>query len=302
LLIKNICATIKNGQQKLFLAEEDSSMRYGVYLPSVGEYSDPALLAELAQEAEQAGWDGVFIWDHIGQPNTAADPWVALAAMAMNTEHIKLGPVVTPVARRRPWKLARETVTLDQLSNGRLILAVGLGWRHSEFETFGETGDPHIRAEKLDEGLDVLAGLWSGELFSYSGKHYQVNEACFLPRPVQSPRIPIWACGAWSDKRAPFRRAARWDGVVAIPSERRAIRPDEVRAIDTYIRQHRTTDDPFDIVVILWSEGSHTKEEHLNVAEHADAGVTWWLEELSTERFDSQQAVRARLHQGPPGS
>jgi alkanesulfonate monooxygenase SsuD/methylene tetrahydromethanopterin reductase-like flavin-dependent oxidoreductase (luciferase family) len=134
-------------------------MRYGAYFSSVGLFSDPNLVAELAYEAEEAGWDGVFIWDHIGQPNFAVDPWVTLAAMAMKTQFIKLGPIVTPIPRRRPWKLARETVSLDHLSHGRLILGVGIGWSEKEFETFGEVGKPQTRAEKLDEGLDILAGL-----------------------------------------------------------------------------------------------------------------------------------------------
>ena len=278
-------------------------MRYGIYLSVVDEFSDPVLLAELAEEAEHEGWDGVFIWDHIGQPNTAVDPWVALAAMAMKTERVKLGPIVTPVARRRPWKLARETVSIDHLSGGRLILGVGLGWSHQEFEAFGEEGDPKIRAEKLDEGLAVLTGLWSGEPFSYSGKHCHVEDACFRPRPVQSPRIPIWACGAWPNKKAPFRRAARWDGAVAIvdPAENRPISPAEVDAIRAYSKQHRPNSDFFDIVVILWSEGGHTSKERQETAEYAEAGATWWLEDLSTERFSSLKEVRDRLRNGPPG-
>jgi alkanesulfonate monooxygenase SsuD/methylene tetrahydromethanopterin reductase-like flavin-dependent oxidoreductase (luciferase family) len=275
-------------------------MRYGIYLPSVGDYSDPRLLAKLAHEAEEEGWDGVFIWDHIGQPEMAADPWVALAAMATSTERVKLGPVITPIARRRPWKLARETVSLDHLANGRLILGVGLGWGHQEFEAFGEDGDPRARAEKVDEGLAVLTGLWSGESFSYSGKHYQVRDACFKPRPVQLPRIPIWTCGAWSDKKAPFRRAARWDGVIAIcgTGEDRLILPDEVRAIGAYIKQYRTNDDPFDVVVILWSEGERAAEELQGIAQYAEAGATWWLEDLSLERFSPREA-RERIHKGP---
>jgi alkanesulfonate monooxygenase SsuD/methylene tetrahydromethanopterin reductase-like flavin-dependent oxidoreductase (luciferase family) len=276
-------------------------MRYGIYLPIAGEYANPTLLAELAREAEKAGWDGVFIWDHIGQPNVAVDPWVTLAAMAMRTERVKVGPIVTPIARRRPWKLARETVTLDHLANGRLILGVGLGWASQEFETFGEESDPAIRAEKLDEGLDILAGLWRGEPFSYRGKHYQVQDACFMPRPVQSPRIPIWVCGAWPVKKAPFRRAARWDGIIAIcdPRENRAIRPDEVRAIRAYIQQHRASSDPFDVVVLLWSEGRRTAEERAEVAPYAEAGATWWLEDLSLERF-SVEGARERIRRGPP--
>ena len=277
-------------------------MNYGVYFSSVGEYANAALLAKLAREAEESGWDGVFIWDHIGQPNAAADPWVALTAMAANTEHIKIGPIITPVARRRPWKLARETVTLDHFSNGRLILGVGLGWGTAEFESFGEDGDPKIRAEKLDQGLEVLTGLWSGEVFNYQSKHYKISDACFMPKPYQSPRIPIWVCGAWSDKKAPFRRAAKWDGIIAIcgPGEDRAIRPDEIIDIKKYIASHRLNNDPFDIVVILWSEGNRSAEELQEMERYKNAGVTWWLEDLSLERFPKLDEVRNRLFIGPP--
>ncbi len=277
-------------------------MQYGVYLSSVGEYSNAALLASLAHEAEESGWDGVFIWDHMGQRDAVADPWVALAAMAVNTRRVRLGPVVTPIARRRPYKLARETVTLDHLSNGRLILGVGLGWGSEEYEPFGEEGDPKIRAEKLDEGLEVLTALWSGETCNYRGKHYRIENARFMPRPVQSPRIPIWPCGAWPDKKAPFRRAARWDGIVAISAASdRPILPEEVCAVRDYIRQYRSSTDPFDTVVILWSDGERTDEEREQTARYREAGATWWLEDLSLERFSSIEQARARLHKGPPG-
>lgn len=277
-------------------------MQFGIYLSSVGEFSNPVLLAELAQEAEEVGWEGVFIWDHIGHPQEAADPWVALAAMAMNTTRVKLGPIVTPMARRRPWKLARETVSLDHLSAGRLILGVGLGWSPQEFAAFGEEDDPHIRAEKLDEGLAILSGLWSGETFSFRGQHYQIDEVCFRPRPIQVPRIPIWACGTWPAKKAPFRRGAQLDGIVAIldPSAQRAIQPIEVSALKTYIQEYRPTSDDFDIVTILWSEGCQDPEELAEITRYSTAGVTWWLEDLSTERFASIPAVRTRLQKGPP--
>jgi alkanesulfonate monooxygenase SsuD/methylene tetrahydromethanopterin reductase-like flavin-dependent oxidoreductase (luciferase family) len=279
-------------------------MRYGAYLSSVGLFSDPNLLAELAYEAEEVGWDGVFIWDHIGQPNFAVDPWVTLAAMAMKTQYIKLGPIVTPIPRRRPWKLARETVSLDHLSHGRLILGVGIGWSEKEFKAFGEVSEPQTRAEKLDEGLDILAGLWQGQPFRYHGKHYQVQDLHFLPQPIQSPRIPIWVCGSWTAKKAPFRRATRWDGVVAIadPAQNRAILPEEVSDIKNYISQHRSNDDVFDIVVILWSEGDHSPQEVHDTERYADAGTTWWLEDLSTERFSSIEEVQDRLRKGPPGN
>jgi hypothetical protein len=153
----------------------------------------------------------------------------------------------------------------------------------------------------LDEGLTILAGLWSGELFRFNGKHNQINDICFLPKPLQTPRIPIWVCGTWSDKKAPFRRAAKWDGVIPIcpASENRAISSQEVQDIAAYIIQHRETDNPFDIVVILWSEGEvYEKDE---VLAYEQAGVTWWLEDLSTDRFSSVGEVRNRLRKGPPG-
>ena len=278
-------------------------MQYGVYFSNVDEYSSAALLASLAREAEDSGWDGVFIWDHMGKTSAAADPWVALTAMAMATQRVKLGPIITPIPRRRPWKLARETVTLDHLSNGRLILGIGLGWGSEEFAPFGENGDIKIRAEKVDEGLEVLVGLWSGETFNYRGKHYQVEDVCFLPRPAQSPRIPIWVCGAWSDRKAPFRRAARWDGVVAIcgTGENRPIWPEEISDVRAYMEKHRLSRDPFDVVVILWSEGERTAEEQAEVRRYRDAGATWWLEDLSLERFATSKQARERLYKGPPG-
>jgi alkanesulfonate monooxygenase SsuD/methylene tetrahydromethanopterin reductase-like flavin-dependent oxidoreductase (luciferase family) len=221
----------------------------------------------------------------------------------MQTEKVKLGPIVTPIARRRPWKLARETVTLDHLSKGRLVLGVGLGWSEQEFTVFGEAGELRTRAEKLDEGLAILDGLWKGERFSYRGKHFQVENACFLPPPVQIPRIPIWICGAWGEKKISFRRAAQWDGVISIlaPGQNRAILPEEVRAIQAYTRRYRNASAPFDIVVILWSEGDRTADELQTTATYAEAGVTWWLEDLSTDRFSTLNEVRSRLRQGPPG-
>lgn len=276
-------------------------MKYGAYYSGVGDFSNPTLLANLAYEAEECGWDGAFIWDHITQPNTAMDPWVIMAAMAMKTNHIKLGPVVTPIARRRPWKLARETVTLDHLTDGRLILGVGLGYSEVEFDTFSEESNQKVRAEKVDEGLDVLICLWSGKTFNYRGKYYGIKDAQFLPKPVQSPRIPIWICGGWPNRKAPFRRASKWDGIIAICTENRAISPTEIEEIKRYIASQRVSRETFDIVVILWSEGIHTQEEQKEVERYEKAGVTWWLEDFSIERFHSIEDVRTRLQKGPPG-
>jgi alkanesulfonate monooxygenase SsuD/methylene tetrahydromethanopterin reductase-like flavin-dependent oxidoreductase (luciferase family) len=163
-------------------------VRYGLSLPNIGDLD---LLLELGVEAERHGWDGFFLWDQMGFLKGVEvpvfDPWVALAALAERTERIRLGTMVTPIARRRPWKLARETVTLDHLSRGRLILGVGLGFPpDADFELLGEDPDERVRAAKLDEGLEVLARLWSGEEVGFEGEHYRVRETRFLPSPSRS--------------------------------------------------------------------------------------------------------------------
>ena len=275
-------------------------VHYGIDAPNYGDYFHPLTLAALAREAEESGWDGFFIWDHIsfGVKKPMVDPWVALAAMAVRTERIRIGPMVTPLPRRRPWKLARETVSLDHLSNGRLILGVGLGHPpDTEYAQFGEEGDAKVRASKLDEGLDVLTGLWTGEPFSYQGEHYQLREVVFLPRPVQSPRIPIWVGATWPNK-APLRRAARWDGVYPIfLGEGNKMTPDIMRTIVAYVREHRTSDTPFDVVVS--GPGEDPEKEAELVAAYADVGVTWWTTSIGPQ-LGSVEDSRARIRQGPP--
>jgi len=281
-------------------------MRFGIDVPNHGPYSDPRLLAELAREAEAAGWDGFFIWDHLVRWNDrrlpVADPWVALAAMASTTERIRLGPMVTPLARRRPWKLARETVTLDHLSGGRLILGVGLGARsEAEFEAFGDEGNPVQRATMLDEGLEVLTGLWSGQPFGYYGIHYQIQETQFVPPPVQSPRIPIWVAGTWPRKR-PFRRAANWDGAFPLGAGRSHLdmmTPDEIRQVVAYVKQQRTSPSPFDIVHAGLTPGENTSQDAETVLAYAEAGVTWWLENITPQR-GPLETMRERIRSGPP--
>lgn len=277
-------------------------MHYGVTTPNWGDYGDPRLLAELACEAEAAGWEGFFIWDHIKWPaqDPTADPWVALAAMAMRTERIRLGTLVTALPRRRPWKLARETLTLDQLSGGRLILGVGSGYfLNEEFAAFGEETDPKIRATKLDEGLEVLTGLWSGEPFSYDGTQYQVKNVCFTPPPVQRPRIPIWVAGTWPLK-APFRRAARWDGVVPIGRDfEKPLTPAEIRDIAAYIKEHRASQEPFEVAGGGQTPGRDAAEDAAIVAPYAEAGLTWWLE-YRGPWLSSLAEVRERIRKGPP--
>lgn len=275
-------------------------MRYALNLPAFGEFADAHALAALAREAEEAGWDGFFLWDHlqaeVGVP--VADPWIALSAIALQTQRIRIGPLVTPLPRRRPWKLARETATLDRLCGGRLIMGVGIGgdsWFH-EYSTFDEPTDDKTHATQLDEGLDVLTGLWSGQPFHYEGQHYTVRDAHFLPSPLQSPRIPIWVSGIWPHK-APLRRAARWDGICPIV-DGRTIQPEEVRDMLTYIRQHRPVDAPFDVVVAGYvGHLAPTEAENL-LKRYAEAGVTWWQEGFLGN--DTLADVRARIRQGPP--
>lgn len=181
------------------------SAKRGIFLAPFDELADPKTLASLARRAEQNGWDGFFLWDHVNRRapvRSVADAWIALAAIAAATERLRLGPMVTPLSRRRIQKVARETATLDLLSEGRLTLGVGLGSdRNGELEPFGEEVDPRRRAELLDRGLDRLASFWAGE---------------FEPRPVQNPRIPVWVAGRWKTRRRPLQRAARWDGFFPI--------------------------------------------------------------------------------------
>ncbi len=287
-------------------------MKYGMNIPPFGDFGDPRALAELAKEAEKAGWDGFFIWDHImfdPSFHRIVDPWVGLAAVAMSTTHIRFGTLITPVARRRPWKLARETASLDQLSNGRLTLGVGLGdpvqW---DYGFFGEQTDPKVRAKKLDEGLDVLTGLWTGKPFSYSGEQYQLKEVKFVPPPVQQPRIPIWVGGWWPNK-PPMRRAARWDGFIPGKNDG-GMTLDDWRTALAYIRQHRTSDAPFDVVHSGATPGDDPTRDADLVAPYAELGVTWWIETIDPWRFGANweaqwsgeytKRMQERVRQGPP--
>jgi alkanesulfonate monooxygenase SsuD/methylene tetrahydromethanopterin reductase-like flavin-dependent oxidoreductase (luciferase family) len=196
-------------------------VRHALTLPTGGPCADPRFLVDLGVRAEASGWDGVFIEDYVlfqGDPTApTCDPWIALAALAVRTERIKLATKVTPLARRRPWNVARQAVAIDQLSNGRMILGAGLGdigdhvVRDASFTHFGEAVDARVRAAMLDEALEVIAGLWTGEPFSFSGQHFQVKEVTFKPRSVQNPRIPIWIGGGYP-LPGPTTRALRWDG------------------------------------------------------------------------------------------
>jgi len=258
---------------------------------------DPRAAAELAALAEEHGWDGVFTWDAIAIGTMEAyDPWVVMAAMAMRTERVRMGAIVTPPSRRRPWKLAREAMTLDRLSNGRLILPVGLGaLDDAAFANVGEPTDARTRAELLDESLAIIEGLWSGKPFGYDGRHYRFGEMTFLPTPVQQPRIPIWVVGAWPHERS-MRRTLRWDGVYA-----QAEGVEAIRAVADWAEREwpaATRDRPWDVIAEGRTPADDPGTAAAIVAGYEAAGATWWIE--SDWESMSVEAVRERIVAGPP--
>jgi alkanesulfonate monooxygenase SsuD/methylene tetrahydromethanopterin reductase-like flavin-dependent oxidoreductase (luciferase family) len=289
-------------------------MKYGCVIDD-GNFK---AFGDLAREAEEAGWDGIFIADAIGIETKGFpasewfDPWVVLAVMAERTERIMLGTLITPVSRRRPWKLAREVSTLDHLSGGRIILGAGLGAAADDggFYKVGEQMDLKSRAELLDEGLEIVAGLWKGKPFSLDGKHYKVQKMTMLPRPLQTPRVPIWVVGVWPKDKS-MRRAMRYDGVViqkykSTPGDKD--RPEEVQAVLEYVNARRTKKSHFDIVVQSFrgglkrtsgrSAGKDRSRDRDEAASLGEAGATWLMEHfLSTSE---PKAILRWIQQGPP--
>ncbi|BCJ36690.1 luciferase-like protein [Actinocatenispora thailandica] len=286
-------------------------MRFSINIPNFGDFADARTVALVATAAEQAGWDGLFVWDHVvhdkarrrGQP--FGDPWLLLTAAALATSRIRLGTLVTPVARRRPEQLARQVATLDALSGGRVVFGAGLGGPiEDEFGSFGEPTDPVVLAERLDEGLDLLDRYWSGETVDHDGPHYQVRDVRLLPTPVQRPRPPVWIGGYWP-RRRPIRRAARWDGVVPLFTEARHGEVPPVAAVRDlvgYVREQRSDrDGPFEIVLGGVSPGDPAAARDL-IAPLAEAGATWWDERQvqTLVGFDRLAPVLRRIEQGPP--
>jgi hypothetical protein len=279
-------------------------VKYGVTFPEL----DPRELLDLGQEAERAGWDGVFTWDgHFG-----ANVWVSLAGLAARTERVRIGTMLTPVSRRRPWELAQETATLDRLSNGRLILAVGLGAADMGFDKVGEETDRKARAALLDEGLEIVTGMWANKQFSYEGRRYQLREAGGYA-PAQSPRVPIWVVGAWPRMKS-MRRAVRYDGllpwVINADGSHQPFNtdgthinasPDEIRAMYDFAAGQRAPDQPFDIIIEGETPGDDAARASAIIAPYADAGVTWWLENVwDSAARKGVKGMRARVRQGPP--
>ena len=286
-------------------------MRFGFVYPG----GEARAAAEAAREAEAAGWDGFFVWD----PVWGVDAWISLAAAAMLTERIRLGTMITPVSRYRPWQLANATTTLDRLSNGRAILAVGLGAIDTGFIQFGEVTDRQTRAELLDEGLDIVTGLWQGQPFKYDGRHYHVKETTFFPPPppIQAPRIPIWVVGAWNWPKS-MARALRYDGLLPykLNPDRSsgACTPDDVRDMRAYAAQQRQSSAPFDIVLEGETPDHGDAAALAQIEALAEAGATWWLEAMWGEvgaamqpnavgaplNLEAQERIRQRIRQGPP--
>ena len=271
-------------------ASARAGLRSALWLPLFGDLADPVAVARLAAEAEEAGWHGFFVWDHLSwraPVREVADPWITLAAAATATECLRLGPMVTPLARRRPAKAARETATLDRLSGGRLTLGVGLGSDRfgAEFSATGEQLDDRLRGQMLDEALQILAAAWSGRPVHHRGAHYTVDGLRFLPRPVQQPGVPVWVAGFPGNAR-PLRRAARYDGFFPVNLEH----PDQLAGITAAIAgSRRDTASPFDIAIALPPGG--------DPAPYARAGATWWLTEF--EPTASLDQVRSVLRDGP---
>jgi alkanesulfonate monooxygenase SsuD/methylene tetrahydromethanopterin reductase-like flavin-dependent oxidoreductase (luciferase family) len=287
------------------------AMRYTVSVPNFGEFAAPEVFADVARRAEEAGWDALLVWDHVVEQKhlrrEIADPWILLTAAALATSRIRLGTAITPVARRRPAKLAREVATLDCLTGGRMVLGAGLGAPvDDEYASFGDTTDTKVLAERLDEGLHALDLLWSGEPVTFRGNQITIDDVVFLPTPVQRPRVPVWVGGFWPNK-APMRRAARWDGAIPVMAGMEAARTpevNEVRELVTFLRGCRAenglADRPFDIVIGGMSPAGSAAGRDL-VGPLADLGVTWWDERMPWhDDLERAEPVLRRIAQGPP--
>jgi len=262
-------------------------MRHALYVAPFDELSDPVAVVDLAIAAEEAGWDAVFVWDHMWRPThrspSVGDAWITLAAMASRTTSIRLGPMVVPLARRRPQKLARESVALDRLSGGRLTMGVGLGVdTDGELQRFGEVVDEHERGDVLDEALELLLELWSGEEVTHRGPKFIADGVRFLPRAIQEPRIPLWSAARGGSGRRPLRRAAQLDGLFPVGAS-----DEQLDQMVATIESLRGTLDGFDVAVIAPREADVDRLEQ--------RGVTWVLRSIEpglTARAAIQMATQ----------
>jgi probable F420-dependent oxidoreductase len=278
-------------------SNESGDMHYGIEVVTLGDYADPRLVVKLAQAAETAGWEGIFVWDHLGfvWGGPSGDPWIILSAVAQATKKMKIGSSVTPLPRRRPQVLVNALASLDLLSEGRVIFGVGLGGEPQEFAAFGDIEDAKVRAAMLDEGLDILDRLWSGDKVTHHGAYFEIKNVTLTPLPIQKPRIPIWIGG---ESPPALRRAARWDGWVVggVNMEGEMIKsPEQMAEKISYIQQHRESTEPLDVALT----GISSPDDRKLTEDYAAVGVTWWLESLSGLR-GSFDALLARVEAGPP--
>ncbi|MGJ5893046.1 LLM class flavin-dependent oxidoreductase [Streptomyces niveiscabiei] len=272
------------------------NLRFGVYLPPFGPFGDPNILVELAVRAEAAGWDGVFLWDHVvSEAMPIADPWTTLAAIAQATGSLLLGPAVTPLARRRPWMVARHASTVSRLSRGRLVVGTGVGVDETgDFSRFGEPAGLATRASMLTEGLGLMRAMWAGEAIDHDGPHYRVNLPAGQPEPY---RIPVWMAASTNHPRV-IRRAAGCDGVFPNPEDRE-LTPDEVAGVRRALsRAGLPGDRPFDIAVRGNASPAWEEDKDVDLKGLAEAGATWWLESLI--HFDPLDLSMRVVDAGPP--
>ncbi|MCU1590353.1 MAG: luciferase [Frankiales bacterium] len=268
-------------------------MRSALFLPIFDELSDAAVVARIAAEAEERGWDGVFVWDHIAyrEPVRAvADPWVTLTAIACATSVLRIGPMVTPVPRRRPVVLARQVASLDRLSGGRLVLGVGTGGDGAgELSATGEELDARARGEMLDESLQILRAAWTGEPVAHHGKHYVVEGLTLLPTPAQPAGPPVWVAARYGNPK-PLRRAALHDGIFPIEIES----ADQLAQVVGDVRALRVdADAPYDVCIGLLPG--------VDPGPYAAAGATWWAASFSPYDI-TVDAVRGVVRDGPYSS
>ncbi|HSL43474.1 MAG TPA: LLM class flavin-dependent oxidoreductase [Anaerolineales bacterium] len=273
-------------------------LKFGLALP----YTSVRTVVQLASLAEQAGWDGCFLGDAIW----CEDPMIALAAAAMTTQSIRLGPMIIPVPLRRPWKIASESVALDHLSDGRLTLGLGAGAVWMGWQSFpDEVTDTRVRAEMLDETIDILTLLYQRKQFDYDGKHYHLkltlmDEMHYPPKPVQQPRIPLWVVGIWPRKKS-MQRILKCDGVLLEKRNTKGmgveVTPMDICEIKAYVDANRTLTTPFDIVVGGKTAGLDHAQLLDKLLPRLEAGLTWWIEELIGE---PEEQVVERIRQGPP--
>jgi alkanesulfonate monooxygenase SsuD/methylene tetrahydromethanopterin reductase-like flavin-dependent oxidoreductase (luciferase family) len=274
-------------------------VKFGLDVATTGQWGDVRLLTELARSAEEAGWDGFFVWDVFLTDDDipVADPWVALASIAATTSRIRIGAMVTPLVRRLPWEVARQTAAIDHLSGGRLIFGAGLGSGNREFERLGLPTDLRERAQSVEANLDLIQRLWSGESVTTTGPNFQLNGVRLAPTPVQRPRIPTWLAAGWPRLR-PIHRAAAWDGVYLMTNNQvtnQRLTPAEVVEAVTAIRAKRKGGEPFDVAANVSTSDEPDGGLAVSAAMTA-AGATWTLELTP----DTLSEHRALIRRGPP--